>query len=282
MLKHSLWLAIIGLLVAGGVFVYVQSRQQGLLPELPIGRKFNLRGNAVQRLPASETSRPPTANAIASAVAVRAYPPATALAPKTPNIFFPEHTLNVSPMHRSIFSAGRPDFESPAASLLEEFWTSKIFLESERKGDQRVFAIHSKEPEEGKPLTFSFSNKPGFGPQYLLIKNEDTAVLGRVASRFSRAYPGLSEEEHLAEVLFGCQLEHRLNQRSKVFSAVEYVRNPADLGRHWVRTQAAWEVLLDPEEKISLRSSILESSNYAPNGEQTKNLNYNLNLIWKF
>ena len=63
---------------------------------------------------------------------------------------------------------------------------------------------------------------------------------------------------------------------------MEYVRDPAELGSHCVRTQAAWEVLLDPEENLSLRSAVLESSNYAPNREQAKNVNYNLNLIWKY
>ena len=55
-----------------------------------------------------------------------------------------------------------------------------------------------------------------------------------------------------------------------------------DPGRHRVRTQAAWEVLLDPERNVSLRTGILESSNKAPTGEQATNLNYTLDLIWKF
>jgi hypothetical protein len=290
MLKHPLWLAVIGLLLTGGALVYVQSQRCRPLPKFPsdLAPKLTV-GNAVQRLPASATS-PPAANAPASAAPARAWPqaPAPAPAPDAPDVFLPAHTFlpeqmpSTGPMVQSMFPADRPAPAPTLSPLLGEFWTSSIFLEAKQKGDEHIFTSFNKKPDDDKPLTLSFNNKPGIGPQYLLMKSEDTTFLGRVASRFSQTYPGLSDEEHVSEVLLGCQLEHRLSRRNKVFSAVEYARNPADLTSHRIRTQAAWEVLLDPDENLSLRSSILESSDYAPNREQAKNVNYNLNLIWKF
>jgi hypothetical protein len=151
-----------------------------------------------------------------------------------------------------------------------------------RAGDDRGIAFMSKKPHEVEPLTFGVSNESGIGPQYLLIKDEDTTFLGRVAGRYCQPYPDWSEEERVSEVFLGCQFEHRLSRRNKVFSSVEYACDPADLGSHTLRTQAAWEVLLDPEETLSLRTAVLESSNYAPNREQAKNLDYSLNLSWKY
>ncbi len=178
--------------------------------------------------------------------------------------------------------ADRPESAAPRLPPIAEFGTGSVFLELDRKGDDHMFAFFNKTPDEGTPLTLSVSNTSGIGPQYQFIKNEDTLFLGRAVGRFSQVYPGLSEEERVSELLLGCQFEHRLDQRNKVFSEVEYARDPADLGSCRVRTQAAWEVLLDAEENLRLRSAVLESTNYAPNREQAKSVNYSLDLIWKF
>jgi hypothetical protein len=239
-------------------------------------------GNAAQRLSASEPSPPPATNATASAASARAYPQATALAPTTPDIFFPLPTQSDGPAVASMFRADRPDPAAPLSPPVRDLLTSSVFLESGRAGDDQILALLKKKPEEDEPLKFSVSNTSGIGPQYLLVKNEDTTFLGRLAGRYSQVYPGLSEEDRVSEVLLGCQFEHRLTRRNKVFSAVEYARDPADLGSHCVRTQAAWEVLMNPEETLSLRTAVLETSNYAPNREQANNVNYSLNLIWKF
>jgi hypothetical protein len=181
-----------------------------------------------------------------------------------------------------MFPADRPDPAAPLFPPIGELWTSSVFPELDRAGDDKRLAFFNKRPDDDEPLTLGVSNTSGIGPQYLLIKNEDTTFLGRVAGRYCQVHPGLSEEDRVSEVFLGCQFEHRLSWRNKLFSAVEYACDPADLGSHTLRTQAAWEVLLDPEETLSLRTAVLESSNYAPNREQAKNLDYSLNLTWKF
>lgn len=278
-----------GLLVAGGVLFYVQSQSQrsSPLPEFPPDPTPNLAlGSAVQRLPAPEIAPPPEANPMASEVPARACPQATATAPITIpitlDIVFPLPTPIAAPAVPDMFPAERPDPAPPLSPSSRELWTSSGFPELDRTGGDQKLTFFNKRPEEDEPLTFDGSNTSGIGSQYRVLKNADTTFLGRVASRFSQVYPGLSEEERVSEVFLGCQFEHRLNRRNKVFSAVEFARDPADLGTHRVRTQAAWEVLLDPEENLSLRTTVLESSNYVPNREQAKNVNYNLNLIWKF
>ena len=283
MLKHPFWLAVMALLVMGGVSVYVQSQRSGRLPEFPSDPTPNLViGNAAQRRSAAETSPPPAANATTPATPPRACPQATALPPATPDIYFPRPALTAGPAVPSVFSADPPDPAASLSRLIAELGTSSACLKPHRAGDDQGIGFFNKRPDQDDPLTFGFNNASGIGPQYRLIKNEDTTLLGRVAGRYCQVCPGLSEEERISELFLGCQVEHRLGRRNKVFSAVEYARDPADLTSHRVRTQAAWEVLLDPEETLSLRTAVLESSNYAPNREQAKDLNYSLNLIWKF
>ncbi len=162
-----------------------------------------------------------------------------------------------------------------------ELWKGSIFSALDRAGDGKLAAFN-KRPDETEPLTFCANNSSGIGPQYLFIKNEDTTFVGRVAGRYSQVHPGLSDEDRLSEVFLGCQFEHRLSRRDKLFTKVEYTCDAADPGSHTLRTQAAWEVLLDPRETLSLRTAVLESANYIANREQAKNLDYSLNLTWKF
>ena len=194
----------------------------------------------------------------------------------------PLPTLDADATVLDIFPADRPDPAAPLFPPTGELWTSSRFLESDRAGGDQRLAFSSKKPDEDEPLTLGLNNGSGIGPEYLLIKNEDTTFLGRVAGRYCEVHPGLSEEDRVSEVLFRCEFEHRLSRCNKLFSAVEYACDPADPGSRTLRTQAAWEVLLDPQETLSLRTAVLESSTYAPNREQTKTLDYTLDLSWKF
>ncbi len=270
-------------LAAGGILVYVQSQRSSPLPGFASDPTPNLAGgSAAQRPSVLESSPPPAANPAASAAPARAFLPETALAPTTPDIFFPLPTLDADATVLNIFPADRPDPAAPLFPPTGELWTSSRFLESDRAGGDQRLAFSSKKPDEDEPLTLGLNNGSGIGPEYLLIKNEDTTFLGRVAGRYCEVHPGLSEEDRVSEVLFRCEFEHRLSRCNKLFSAVEYACDPADPGSRTLRTQAAWEVLLDPQETLSLRTAVLESSTYAPNREQTKTLDYTLDLSWKF
>jgi hypothetical protein len=140
-----------------------------------------------------------------------------------------------------------------------EFFASSVFLEWDRGGDGPQLAFSNKKPNDDRPLTFNVNNGPGIGPQYLLLKTEDTTLLGRVAGRYCEVFPGLSPEDRVSEVFLGCQFEHRLSQCNKVSSTVEYACGPTDFASRILRTQAAWELLLDPAETRSLHTAVLES-----------------------
>jgi hypothetical protein len=180
------------------------------------------------------------------------------------------------------FAADSPVWTTPLLPDDGKLWTKSIYLEANQSSTDGKLSFLNKKADDDLSRTLTFSNMTDVGTQYPLIKNGDTTFLGRLAGGLSRDYAGLAEGQRIPEVLFGCQFEHQITQRHKILGAVEYARDVTDFGRHRIRTLAAWEVLLDPDKNVSLRTGILESSNKASTGEQATNLNYTVDLIWKF
>ena len=164
-----------------------------------------------------------------------------------------------------------------------KLWSSRFGVrpnDADRGGG--ILDFMPKKAEGGPAGTIDVSNTSDIGAACRLLESEDTTFRGRVGGGLSQEYAGLAEGRRIPEVLMGVQVEHQMSERNKVLGAVEYARDVTDSARHRVRTQAAWEVLLDPDKNVSLRTGILESSNTAPNGEHGKNLDYSLDVIWKY
>ena len=157
-----------------------------------------------------------------------------------------------------------------------------MYLEAKPSTADEKLSFVIKKPGDDPLQSLTFTNMTDVGTQYPLIKNGGTTFLGRVAGGLSRDYAGLADGQRIPEVLFGCQLEHQITQRHKILGAVEYAHDVTDPSRRRIRTQAAWEILLDAEKNLSLRTGVLEASNKASTGEQATNLNYTVDLIWKF
>ena len=204
-------------------------------------------------------------------------------APSAPAaLVFPDNSGDSSEPPFGFFVTDNPIWNLPLLPDDGKLWTRSIYLEGSPTGSDGKLLLINKKSDDDPLKSLTFSNMSDVGTQYPLVKNSGTTFLGRVAGGLSRDYAGLAENQRIPEVLLGCQFEHQITQRQKILGAVDYARDVTDAGRHRVRTQAAWEVLLDPEKNLSLRTGILESSNKAPTGEQATNLNYTVDLIWKF
>ncbi len=191
----------------------------------------------------------------------------------------PRTEATVAP--RSPGDASHPG-PAPAPSI-GNLWTGSILSRPSPAADGRLLAFLPKKPDADKPLMLGVNDTKDIGPQCPLVKTDETTLLARLGGGYCQAYPDLSDGKGIPEVLLGCQLEERLNRHNKVLGAVEYASDPADFGgHHRLRAKAAWEVLLDPDSKLSLRTSVVEAADYAPNGEQAKNLTCSLDVGWKF
>ncbi len=286
MSKQRLWLAVVGLAV-GAIVAYLQTHKSAPVPAQK--RPF---ASAVSSGPRNQTERLLTPEPAAPQTAISTVPVAPARLPAPPLKPSPVPDTSVwyfSPMvpygNQSLpdfFVADSPVWSTPVLPDDGKLWTRRIYLEANQSSTEGKLSFLNKKSDDDQWRTLNFSNMTDVGTQYPLIKNGDTTFLGRLAGGLSRDYAGLAEGQRIPEVLFGCQFEHQITERHKILGVVEYARDVTDSGRHRVRTQAAWEVLLDPDKNVSLRTGVLESSNKTPVGEQATNLNYTVDLIWKF
>jgi hypothetical protein len=210
----------------------------------------------------------------------------------TPGIYFPwpatratssmmrRQSAGPTVVQRSVNALSRPI--APLLPEIGKLWSDGIFPIQDQPRNGQMLALLDKKPDGDKPLMLGINDTSDIGPQCPLVKNDDTMFLVRLGGAYSQKYPDLSDGKGVPEVLLGCQVEQQLSQHNKVSGTVECAGDPADLGHHRVRAKAAWEVLLDSEDRLRLRTSVLEASNYAPNGEQAKNLSYALDLVWRF
>jgi hypothetical protein len=148
--------------------------------------------------------------------------------------------------------------------------------------DARLLPFLPKKPDGVKPPMLSVNETQDIGPQYPLLRNGGTTFLASLGGGYCQGYPALTDGRGLPEVLLGCQLEEQVNCRNKLLGLVEYASDPVDIGYRRLRAKAAWEVFLDPARRLSLHTSVLEAANYAPNGDQAKNVTYAFDLGWQF
>ena len=281
-MKHLYQLAVVGLLVAA-VCIVVRLRARKPVPA------HEPAPAVTDSSAASPAERPTPVPASPPAAAAGVAPaPASASAPKPAADPAPE-----VPLPCFLPGNGLPAFGTWAENWLEPAlppWpdiarsgTTSLFSEAEPPGGGHGLGLlgPARQDEEAA--------KPGgldHGPQFPFFKTDDTTFLGRLACGHAPPdCPGPFQGERVTEVLLGCQLEQHFGRRNKILGEADYACDPADFMRLQVRTQAAWEVLLDRQDNLSLRTSVLESSSYSPNAanrELGKSLNYSLNLMWKF
>jgi hypothetical protein len=120
----------------------------------------------------------------------------------------------------------------------------------------------------------------GFG--YRLIKSETTTLIGRFGGGFSHTYGGPDNGRVVPEAVFGLNLERKISKRQKFFGSMEYAPDVTQYTRYRVRTQAAWEILIDEGMNLSMRMGVLERYNSMPTTTKQNDLDYALTLLWKF
>lgn len=149
-------------------------------------------------------------------------------------------------------------------------------------GDTRWswFVHETIEYDEFQSFDVRDTSDAGLG--YRLIHSETTTLIGRTGFGFSHEYGGPDNGQYTPEVVFGLQLEWQISKRQKLLAMVEYAPDLCDFLRYRIRTQAAFEVLLDEDRNLSLRLGVLELYNSQPNGARSNDLDYAMTLMWKF
>ena len=129
---------------------------------------------------------------------------------------------------------------------------------------------------------FDVRDTSDIGVGYRIIDREDTTFIGRLGGGFSHEYGGPENGKYFPEAVFGLQFERQFSKRQKFIGTMEYAPDVTRFARYRLRTQAAWEVLLDEDRNLNLRMGVLERYNSVPNGARPNDLDYAMMLMWKF
>jgi hypothetical protein len=142
------------------------------------------------------------------------------------------------------------------------------------------FVHETVQYDEFQPFNVLDTSDAGLG--YRLLKNDITTLIGRIGGGFSHEYGGPENGQFFPEAVFGVQLERHISKRQKLLGVVEYAADVGDFDRYRIRTQAAWEMLLDQDKNLSLRVGVLDWYNSMPNINRPNELDYALMVMWKF
>lgn len=120
------------------------------------------------------------------------------------------------------------------------------------------------------------------GPSYTVIKNDTTTLRLRAGAGISYEIGG-ADNEIVPEALFGVDFAHKLTKNSQIFLNHEFLPSLKNFSDFRTVTKGGYEVLLDPESKMSLKLGAEHRHDSEPGPDQKKNdLDYFALIAWNF
>jgi len=145
----------------------------------------------------------------------------------------------------------------------------------------RFFVIGKGEYDQFQNWDWRASIFAGVG--YELIKNDTTSLLGRVGLGFSKEFGG-SDNRIKPEANLGLDFEHKLDERQKIVASVDYFPSLLNFPKDYrVIGKAAYEVLVDPTNNLSLKLGVENRYESQPGDDKKRNdLLYFATLVYSF
>jgi putative salt-induced outer membrane protein YdiY len=119
----------------------------------------------------------------------------------------------------------------------------------------------------------------GLGYQY--IDTGWTQFKGRAGVGFSREFNS-PDEEVIPEAVVGMSFEHRLTARQKLIASGDLFPDMSDVQDFRLRSNASWEIKIDPPARLSLRLGVIDRYDSTPNGKRKNDLDYSTLIVWEF
>lgn len=119
------------------------------------------------------------------------------------------------------------------------------------------------------------------GVGYHWIRTDQTTFVTRFGAGASREF-GAPVERWTPEAVFGIEAEHQLTQRQKLKAKVDYFPAWDDFSDFRLVSDAAWEILLDNSENLSLKLALTDRYDSTPQGAEPNDVYYSLLLLYKF
>lgn len=120
------------------------------------------------------------------------------------------------------------------------------------------------------------------GPSYQLIKNDTTALGLRAGLGVSKEFGGI-DDDWTPEALLGADLEHKIDDRSKIVAAVDLFPSLDDAGEFRANARIAYELLLSEQTKMIFKAGVEDRYDSSPGDGQNRNdFTYFATLGWAF
>jgi putative salt-induced outer membrane protein YdiY len=120
------------------------------------------------------------------------------------------------------------------------------------------------------------------GVGYRFFDEKDTKLNGRVGVGASREIGG-SDDDWTPEALLGADLLHQITERQRLTASIDVYPSLSDGGEFRSIAKAAWEVVVDPEVKMSLKIGVEDRyDSDVPAGIKRNDFDYFAMLVWSF
>ena len=119
------------------------------------------------------------------------------------------------------------------------------------------------------------------GLAYHWIRRSDAALVTRFGAGASKEF-GAPIDDWIPEAVFGGEAERQITPRQKLKAKVEYFPAWEDFGNFRLVNDAAWEILLDGSDNLSLKLAATDRYDSTPQGAKKNDLYYSLLLLYKF
>lgn len=116
------------------------------------------------------------------------------------------------------------------------------------------------------------------GIGYEAIRTEDTLLNLRAGAGISQEVGG-ENEDITPEGLLGLDFAHRIDDRSRVTANFDFFPALDEFGPYRFVAKAAYELLLDPKSKISLKMGIEDRYDSTPEGRKRNDFDYFILLV---
>lgn len=144
----------------------------------------------------------------------------------------------------------------------------------------RPFVRASAEFDEFQNWDWRLTGFAGMG--YELAGSDDVLLIARLGAG-GRYDIGGADDGPVPEGALGLDYEHQLTERQKFVATVDYMPSLDDYPAYRVESKASWEIIVDPEVKLSLRIGIEDRYDSTPGiGFKRNDLDYFAMLSWAF
>lgn len=176
-----------------------------------------------------------------------------------------------------IYSYGREESRDTENKFIAQGRNDWLFKDS----PWRLFAKSTFEYDDFQDWDVRVSAHGGVG--YAFIDDEKTLLLGRVGLGFAREFGG-DDNAIKFEGLLGADFSRKLTERQKISASVDWYPELApEIGPYRIEAKAAYEVLVDPESKMTLKLGVLDRYDSNPgDGFERNDFEYFALLAWSF